>query len=119
MRAPVSVPVFPEDVGHLPAGGSGQHGLLPAIQRASDTGESLAGEVQVFGRGGELTMAQEFLNGVRIDAVLQEMRGKTMPEGMDASAMADPGLQPGGGVYLLRRGDVQRGVLLDRGEKPG
>ena len=115
---PIGVPVFPEDVGHLPGGGYGEHGSSPAVQRASDTGQSLAGEVQILGRGGELAMAEEFLNGVRIDAILQEMGGETMPEGMDAFAMGNPGLETGGGVDLLRRGDVQRGVSVNRGEKP-
>ncbi len=54
-----------------------------------------AGHVTIAGRGGQRAVAQPVLDGEERDAVLHQMRGKGMAQGMDAVGLANPGATTG------------------------
>ena len=64
-------------------------GPLQRIQRAFHPAAALAHDMRVYHRGGNIFMAQQFLDRPNVRSGLQPVRGKTVAEGMAAHALLD------------------------------
>jgi hypothetical protein len=76
--------------------------------------------MEIPGRGSERSVAQQDLNGSRIDPGVEQMSGKGVAQGMNATAMIDARLASGTVVNILgsAAGHVALGVLAWEQPRP-
>src|SRR6202022_3758813 len=74
---------------------AGRHGLpelaRDVIERAHHLTDRLGGNARIQRRGVELGVAEQHLDHADIDVLLQEMRGKAVPQGVKRDALVDLG----------------------------
>jgi len=74
--------------------------------------------VTIAGRGGQRAVAQPVLDGEERDAVLHQMRGKGMAQGMDAVGLANPGATTGLVIDMQGSAGVHGFELVATKEEP-
>lgn len=62
---------------------------------AADAGVAAVEDVRVDHRGADVGVAQELLNGADVGAVLEEVRGEGMPEGVTGGVLGKARLADG------------------------
>ncbi len=75
-------------------------------------------EVQVARGGGEVAVAEEFLDRRHVAAGFEQMGRDGVAQSVDPALLGDPGAELGHRVELLGHGDVDRARALAIGEEP-
>ena len=66
------------------------------IDRAVDVPQGAGGHVEVADGATDTSMPQQCLDGAKVEALLQQVRGVAMAEGVTADGLVDGGLSCGG-----------------------
>lgn len=77
-------------------------GLAP-IQRAAHPTTAAVQHVGVDLRGAYILVAEQFLYGTDVVAILDQVRSESVPQGVRAGSLADPGTPDGLAHGLLQR----------------
>jgi hypothetical protein len=70
-------------------------GVVQLVQRANGGGDHLRRHRGVTGGGVDSTVAEQHLNDADIGAVLQQVSGEAVPQGVDRDPLGDVGAQGG------------------------
>src|ERR1700730_2498163 len=122
-------PVVAEDVrdlqswtGHVSRALGGRLSLLElardAIERAHDLADRLGGDACIECGGIEFGVAEQDLDYTNVDLLLEQMRGKAVPERVRRYALVDPCHVSGGMARAIELAGRQRLHWIAAGEQP-